>query len=642
VPRPTKLVLGLGLLLVGALLGWGLRRTPPEPARLPFSAFLHDLATAPAKFEPHTLVIHLNPSAPHPAELEGRWRADHSAFVTTGFISPEILEALSASGVGFSMVKDERGWWLPLLSLVPLLGLGVLIYFIRRGSPGGGLASFGKANARTRPDALPKVTFADVAGIEEARVEVEELVEFLTDPKKFTRLGGRLPKGVLMIGPPGSGKTLLARAIAGEAGVPFFSISGSAFVEMFVGVGASRVRDLFAQAAREAPCIVFIDEIDAVGRQRGTGLGGGHDEREQTMNQLLVEMDGFAPTAGVIVIAATNRADVLDPALLRPGRFDRRIIVALPDVRGREQILHVHSRRTPLGPDVQLATIARGTTGFSGADLASLVNEAALRAGRLEKDALDMQDFEMARDKLLMGPERRSLVISEADKRVMAFHEAGHALVGKRMKACDPIHKVTIVPRGNALGMTQQLPLEDRLSVSREAANDQIALTMGGRAAEQAVFGQITTGAVNDLRAATRLARRMVCSWGMSERLGPIHLGRGDQALFLGRDFRDGRGHSQQTAAAIDQEVRRIVLANEARAEAIVRAEGDKLQLLAEALLARETLDGAAIDHLLAGGTLPAAAPLARVAAAGAPAAGTARDERPPLIVKPLPEPGAA
>ncbi|HEX7599809.1 MAG TPA: ATP-dependent zinc metalloprotease FtsH, partial [Polyangia bacterium] len=481
----------------------------------------------------------------------------------------------------------------------------VFLLFMRQLQVGGGKAmSFGKSKAKLLSENQKKVTFADVAGIEEAKDEVEEIIAFLKDPKKFTRLGGRIPKGVLMMGPPGTGKTLLARAIAGEAGVPFFSISGSDFVEMFVGVGASRVRDLFEQGKKNAPCIVFIDEIDAVGRHRGAGLGGGHDEREQTLNQLLVEMDGFESNEGVILIAATNRPDVLDPALLRPGRFDRRIVVPRPDVKGRMGILKVHTKKTPLGPDVDLEIVARGTPGFSGADLENLVNEAALLAAREDKKWLDRHDFEMAKDKVLMGPERRSMIISDQDKRITAYHEAGHALVGKMMKGSDPIHKVTIIPRGRALGLTQQLPLEDRLSVSREAANDQIAVAMGGRVVEEMVFGQVTTGAANDISMATDLAHKMVCEWGMSDKIGPLHFGRHEEMVFLGRDFAEHKEYSEQTAVDIDAEVRRIVTENHNRAKQVLTNNRDKLTVLAEALLEYETLDGAEIDVLFAGGKL--------------------------------------
>jgi len=486
------------------------------------------------------------------------------------------------------------------------------------------------------------MTFADVAGIEEAKYEVEEIIAFLKDPKKFTRLGGRIPKGVLMMGPPGTGKTLLARAIAGEAGVPFFSISGSDFVEMFVGVGASRVRDLFEQGKKNAPCIIFIDEIDAVGRHRGAGLGGGHDEREQTLNQLLVEMDGFESNDGVILIAATNRPDVLDPALLRPGRFDRRIVVPRPDVKGRTGILAVHTKKTPLAGGVDLDVIARGTPGFSGADLENLVNEAALLAARADKTQLDMGDFEKAKDKVLMGPERRSMIISDSDKRVTAYHEAGHALVGKMMKGSDPVHKVTIIPRGRALGLTQQLPAEDRLNLSKEGANDQIAVAMGGRVAEELIFHQLTTGASNDIQVATDLARKMVCEWGMSDKLGPLHFGKREAEVFLGRDFGDaGKEYSEQTAIEIDNEVRTIVTANYERAKKIVMENLDKLKALAEALLEHETVDGADIDVIFAGQRLDRKP--AVPAAAAAHAAARAKEEkekaaRPSIFAPPVPD----
>jgi cell division protease FtsH len=483
-----------------------------------------------------------------------------------------------------------------------------------------------------------------VAGIEEAKDEVEEIIAFLKDPKKFTRLGGRIPKGVLMMGPPGTGKTLLARAIAGEAGVPFFSISGSDFVEMFVGVGASRVRDLFEQGKKNAHCIVFIDEIDAVGRHRGAGLGGGHDEREQTLNQLLVEMDGFESNDGVILIAATNRPDVLDPALLRPGRFDRRIVVPRPDVKGRLGILKVHTKKMPLGPNVDLDVVARGTPGFSGADLENLVNEAALLAAREDKDQLDRHDFEMAKDKVLMGPERRSMIISDQDKRVTAFHEAGHALVGKMMKGSDPVHKVTIIPRGRALGLTQQLPLEDRLNLSREAANDQIAVAMGGRVVEELVFGQITTGASNDIQMATDLAHKMVCEWGMSEKIGPLHFGRNEEMVFLGRDFAEHKEYSEQTAVDIDAEVRRIVTENLERAKQVITGNLDKLNVLAEALLEYETLDGSEIDILFAGGKLDRtrAVPLPVAGKDGGEQKQARPGQRPGLFPRPLPDPEKA
>jgi cell division protease FtsH len=522
----------------------------------------------------------------------------------------------------------------------------VFLLFMRQLQMGGGKAmSFGKSKARLLSESQKKITFADVAGIEEAKDEVEEIIAFLKDPKKFTRLGGRIPKGVLMMGPPGTGKTLLARAIAGEAGVPFFSISGSDFVEMFVGVGASRVRDLFEQGKKNAPCIVFIDEIDAVGRHRGAGLGGGHDEREQTLNQLLVEMDGFESNDGVILIAATNRPDVLDPALLRPGRFDRRIVVPRPDVKGRLGILKVHTKKMPLGTNVDLEIVARGTPGFSGADLENLVNEAALLAAREDKDQLDRHDFEMAKDKVLMGPERRSMIISDQDKRVTAFHEAGHALVGKMMTGSDPVHKVTIIPRGRALGLTQQLPLEDRLNLSREAANDQIAVAMGGRVVEELVFGQITTGASNDISMATDLAHKMVCEWGMSEKIGPLHFGRNEEMVFLGRDFAEHKEYSEQTAVDIDAEVRRIVTANHERAKQVITGNMDKLNVLAEALLEYETLDGAEIDVLFAGGKLDRARTVPLSAAGkdgGEQKQARPGQQRAGLFPRPLPDPEKA
>jgi cell division protease FtsH len=500
--------------------------------------------------------------------------------------------------------KDESSiwpqvlvWWLPMLLLV-----GIFFLFMRQLQSGGGKAmSFGKSKAKLLSDHQNRVTFKDVAGVEEAKDEVEEIIAFLKDPKKFTRLGGRIPKGVLMMGPPGTGKTLLARAIAGEAGVPFFSISGSDFVEMFVGVGASRVRDLFEQGKKNAPCIIFIDEIDAVGRHRGAGLGGGHDEREQTLNQLLVEMDGFESNDGVIIIAATNRPDVLDPALLRPGRFDRRIVVPRPDLRGRMGILQVHTRKVPLG-GVDLEVLARGTPGFSGADLEFLVNEAALIAARRDKDKVEMEDFEEAKDKVLMGAERRSMIISEKEKRTTAVHEAGHALVARFAgDEADPVHKVTIIPRGRALGVTQQLPHEDRLNMTREFAQNQIAILMGGRVAEEIVFGQKTTGAGNDIERATELARSMVTEWGMSDEFGPLNFSAGKQEVFLGRDFSSSDRHSEDTAQRIDAEIRRIVTQQYNRAMEILTNHRKELEQIAEALLEYETLDGDDIDTLLRG-----------------------------------------
>ena len=500
-------------------------------------------------------------------------------------------------------VEKTPFWQQALLNWFPILLIALIfLFFIRQIQIGGGKAmNFGRSKAKLLNESSKKVTFKDVAGVEEAKAELKEIIDFLKDPKKFTRLGGRIPKGVLLIGPPGTGKTLLVRAIAGEAGVPFFSISGSDFVEMFVGVGASRVRDLFEQGKKFAPCIVFIDEIDAVGRQRGAGLGGGHDEREQTLNQLLVEMDGFDSTEGVILVAATNRPDVLDPALLRPGRFDRRVVVNKPDVRGREKILAVHSLKTPLSGNVNLNTIAKGTPGFSGADLANLVNEAALEAASRNKKKLEMEDFEYAKDKVLMGVERRSMVISEEEKRNTAYHESGHTIVGKLLPGTDPVHKVTIIPRGMALGLTQTLPNEDRLSYSKEHAENMIAFLMGGRAAEEIIFSKKTTGAGNDIERASEIARKMVCEWGMSVKLGPISYTKKNDQVFLGREFNQAQTYSQATAEIIDQEVHSIMEKNYKRAHELLTGKVEVLHNMAKALLIHETLDTKQIDALMEG-----------------------------------------
>jgi cell division protease FtsH len=602
-----------------------------------FSTFVQDVDQHPEKFKAGSAItIRKNQES---AEFRGQY-ANNENFVTTGIVGEKLLEKMDKAKLGYEVVKEnENGFWQQVfVTWLPMLVLVVLfLVFMRQLQVGGGKAmSFGKSKAKLLSENQRKMTFADVAGIEEAKDEVEEIIAFLKDPKKFTRLGGRIPKGVLMMGPPGTGKTLLARAIAGEAGVPFFSISGSDFVEMFVGVGASRVRDLFEQGKKNAPCIIFIDEIDAVGRHRGAGLGGGHDEREQTLNQLLVEMDGFESNDGVILVAATNRPDVLDPALLRPGRFDRRIVVPRPDVKGRTGILNVHTKKTPLGAGVNLDVIARGTPGFSGADLENLVNEAALLAARADKSQLDMGDFEMAKDKVLMGPERRSMVISDNDKRITAYHEAGHALVGKMMKVSDPIHKVTIIPRGRALGLTQMLPAEDRLSLSKDQANDQIAVAMGGRVAEELIFHQLTTGASNDIQTATDLARKMVCDWGMSDKLGPLHFGKREAEVFLGRDFGDaGKEYSEQTAVEIDSEVRTIVTGNYDRARKAVMDNLDKLKLLAEALLEFETVDNADIDVIFAGGRIARDAPLSGMAKAAASVIRTEKPVRAGIFVPP-------
>ncbi len=530
--------------------------------------------------------------------------------VTLGPENPD-LKDLSERNIQVAFEKEDASpfWSGAIVTILPMVFLLAMFYlFMRQLQAGGGKAmSFGKSRARLLSESQNKVTFADVAGIAEAKDELEEIIAFLKDPKKFQKLGGRIPKGVLMMGPPGTGKTLLARAIAGEAGVPFFSISGSDFVEMFVGVGASRVRDLFEQGKKHAPCIVFIDEIDAVGRHRGAGLGGGHDEREQTLNQLLVEMDGFESSEGVIIVAATNRPDVLDPAILRPGRFDRRIVVNRPDVRGREGILQVHTKKVPLATDVDLEIIARGTPGMVGADLENLVNEAALLAARQDKDTVSMTDFEMAKDKVLMGAERRSMVISDAEKRTTAWHEAGHALVAKLLeKNSDPVHKVTIIPRGPALGLTQQLPKEDRLSMSRDYAQARLSVLMGGRVAEEIVFGQYTTGAGNDIKQASGLARRMVTEFGMSELIGPIAYGSDEESVFLGRDFTSRqRDYSETVANQIDDEVRRFVMAGYTEARDLLTEHRAVLDKLAAALLERETLDGEEVDALVAGRDLP-------------------------------------
>ncbi len=485
--------------------------------------------------------------------------------------------------------------WGPIIFLVL-----VWVFFMRQMQMGGNRAmSFGRAKARLMSDKSVKVTFADVAGIEEAKAEVEEIIEFLKDPQKFSKLGGKIPKGVLLVGPPGTGKTLLAKAIAGEAEVPFFSISGSDFVEMFVGVGASRVRDLFDQAKKNAPCIIFIDEIDAVGRHRGAGLGGGHDEREQTLNQLLVEMDGFEGNEGIIIIAATNRPDVLDPALLRPGRFDRQIVVPVPDVKGRLAILGVHTQKLPLAEDVDLEKIARGTPGFSGADLSNLVNEAALIAARRSKEMVDMSDFEFAKDKVLMGVERRSMVLNETERKNTAYHEAGHALVAKLTPGTDPIHKVSIIPRGRALGVTQQLPIDDRYTYTKEFLQKTLSVLMGGRAAEELVFNQMTTGAGNDIERATELARKMVTEWGMSERLGPLAFGKKDEQIFLGREIAKHKNYSEKTAEEIDDEITNIVKGAYEKAKKLLEENFQVLDALARALLERETLESHDIDEII-------------------------------------------
>jgi cell division protease FtsH len=529
---------------------------------------------------------------------------DGGEFRTYVVDSQDFVKLLRDKNVKISVRPvDQNPWYMSLLiSWFPMiLFIGVWIFFMRQMQGGGAKAlSFGKARARLISEKHNKVTFTDVAGVDEAKEELREIIEFLKDPQKFQKLGGKIPKGVLLVGPPGTGKTLLAKAIAGEANVPFFSISGSDFVEMFVGVGASRVRDLFEQGKKHAPCIIFMDEIDAVGRHRGAGLGGGHDEREQTLNQLLVEMDGFETNEGVILIAATNRPDVLDPALLRPGRFDRQVVVPRPDVKGREEILRVHARRIPLGPDVDLKVLARGTPGFSGADLANLVNEAALLAARQSKKLVEMIDFESAKDKVLMGVERRSMIISEEEKRTIAYHEAGHALVAHTLPGADPVHKVTIIPRGRALGLTQQLPADDKYNYSRDYLMNRITILLGGRAAEEMVLQQQTTGAGDDLEKATEMARKMVCEWGMSEKLGPLTFGKREEHIFLGREFARQQDYSEETAVLIDAEVKQIVLDSAARARSILEEQIAKLHRLAKALLEHESLDAEEITRVLA------------------------------------------
>jgi cell division protease FtsH len=529
---------------------------------------------------------------------------DGTPFQTYAAEDPELVPSLRKQGVVISAKPVEHTpWWSLVLNWLPmLLFIGVWVFFMRQMQGGGAKAlSFGKARARLLTEKQNRVTFADVAGVDEAKEELQEIIEFLKDPQKFQKLGGRIPKGVLLMGPPGTGKTLLARAIAGEANVPFFSISGSDFVEMFVGVGASRVRDLFEQGKKHAPCIIFMDEIDAVGRHRGAGLGGGHDEREQTLNQLLVEMDGFESNEGVILIAATNRPDVLDPALLRPGRFDRQVVVARPDIRGREEILKVHVKKIPLAPDVELAVLARGTPGFSGADLANLVNEAALLAARESKKFVEMKDFENAKDKVLMGVERKSLILSEEERRATAYHEAGHALVAKLIPGTDPIHKVTIIPRGRALGITQQLPMDEKHNYHREYLLNNIAILMGGRVAEELVLGHVSTGAGNDLERATDLARKMVCEWGMSEKLGPLTFGKREEMIFLGKEIAQHQDYSEHTAQEIDQEVRRFVIEAYERAKELVKSRIGALHALAATLLEREVLEGPEIDVIITG-----------------------------------------
>ncbi|QDE69350.1 MULTISPECIES: ATP-dependent zinc metalloprotease FtsH [Myxococcus] len=548
----------------------------------------------------------------------GKFTDTSEKFRTTG-PAPDaaMLNQLRSNGVDVKYEREEQnslwltilGQWMPVVFLFLFF-----IFFMRQLQGGSGKAmTFGKSKAKLLSESHNKVTFADVAGADECKEELEEIVAFLKDPKKFTKLGGRIPKGVLMMGSPGTGKTLLARAVAGEAGVPFFSISGSDFVEMFVGVGASRVRDLFEQGKKNAPCIIFIDEIDAVGRHRGAGLGGGHDEREQTLNQLLVEMDGFESNDGVILIAATNRPDVLDPALQRPGRFDRRIVVPRPDVKGRLGVLKVHTRRVPLAPEVDLEVIARGTPGMTGADLENLVNESALMAARQNKERVDLSDFEAAKDKVFMGPERRSMIMTEKEKRNTATHEAGHALLAKLLPGCDPLHKVTIIPRGQALGVTWSLPTEDKVNGYKKQMLDQISMAMGGRIAEELMFDEMSSGAANDIERATETARAMVCRWGMSEKMGPLAFGKSDGEVFLGRDFNSSKDYSEDTARQIDAEVRSIVVGCYERGKQLLTENIEALRRVTDALVEYETLDAEDVNILLQGGQLTRERPPPRV-----------------------------
>ncbi len=541
-------------------------------------------------------------------EVSGVLKKDNAKFRSTIPANyPDLYKSLQEKNVNVTIKDTSSGSWMTWVAngLPIILLLGLWIFFMRQMQTGGNKAlSFGKSRARLLSSQQKKVTFKDVAGVEEAKEELHEIIEFLREPQKFQKLGGRIPKGVILVGPPGTGKTLLARAIAGEANVPFFSISGSDFVEMFVGVGASRVRDLFEQGKKNAPCIIFIDEIDAVGRHRGAGLGGGHDEREQTLNQLLVEMDGFESNEGVILIAATNRPDVLDPALLRPGRFDRRVVVPRPDVGGREGILKVHTKKIPLCEDVDISLVARGTPGFSGADLANLVNEAALLAARRNLKQVTMWDFEAAKDKVLMGAERKSMILSEEEKRNTAYHEAGHALVACMVPFADPLHKVTIIPRGMALGVTMQLPVDDKHTYTRDYLESQLTIMMGGRAAEELFLNKITTGAGNDIDQATELARRMVCEYGMSD-LGPLAFGKNQQEIFLGRDLATQRDFSEDTAIKIDQEVKKFVMTAYQRARNLLTSNREALMRIAQTLLEREVLDASEVKLLIEGKSLP-------------------------------------
>jgi cell division protease FtsH len=624
----VKTVLFWVLIIVSAVLLWQVvksARDGQKDAELNVSQFMSDVDQG-----------NIRELTVNGMEVRGKHK-DGSAFHTTApsnYFTPEMLKSLQSKGVNITF-RDINSGSLPLQLLgtwAPLILLGALWFFmIRQMQTGGNKAlSFGKSRARLLSMQQKKVTFKDVAGVEEAKEELREIIEFLREAQKFQKLGGRIPKGVLLVGPPGTGKTLLARAVAGEANVPFFSISGSDFVEMFVGVGASRVRDLFEQGKKNAPCIIFIDEIDAVGRHRGAGLGGGHDEREQTLNQLLVEMDGFESNEGVILMAATNRPDVLDPALLRPGRFDRRVVVSRPDVRGREEILRVHSRKIPLAEDVDLSVLARGTPGFSGADLANMVNEAALAAARQNRKAVLQYDFELAKDKVLMGVERKSLLLTDAEKKNTAYHEAGHALVAAKMPNSDPLHKVTIIPRGMALGVTMQLPTDDRHNYYKNYLETEIAILMGGRIAEELFLNVMSTGAGNDIERATEMARKMVCEWGMSD-LGPMTFGKKEEQIFLGREIAQHRDYSEDTAIKIDQEVRKLVNAGYTTAKQLISDNRDTLEKIARALIEREVLDANEIKLLVEGRELPPVQPPP-----------TSKDDGVQHVIKPELQPGRA
>src|SRR5664279_4635353 len=606
-----KTVLVWVMMIFAFIVVWQLINPRQVEQPMMFSEFIQKVEKSPGEFKPAPpLEIRMNGNH---AEFRGTLKKNDEPFVTTGFIGEQTLEKLNHASITYKIVRESEGgfWQQILITWLPILVVAVVfMLFMRQLQVGGGKAmSFGKSKAKLLSENQKKVTFADVAGIEEAKDEVEEIIAFLKDPKKFTRLGGRIPEGVLIMGPPGTGKTLLARAIAGEAGVPFYSISGSDFVEMFVGVGASRVRDLFEQGKKNAPCIIFIDEIDAVGRHRGAGLGGGHDEREQTLNQLLVEMDGFESNEGVILVAATNRPDVLDPALLRPGRFDRRVVVNRPDVRGREEILRVHTRKIPLADDVDHSVLARGTPGFSGADLANMVNEAALAAARQNRKAVLQYDFEVAKDKVLMGAERKSMLLTDEEKKNTAYHEAGHALVAAKLPHADPVHKVTIIPRGMALGLTMQLPVDDRHNYYKNYLDTQIAILMGGRIAEELFLNQMSTGAGNDIERATELARKMVCEWGMSD-LGPLTFGKKEEQIFLGREISQHRDYSEDTAIQIDEEVKKMVSTGYATAKGILSENRETLIRIAKALIEREVLDATEIKMLVEGQELPPIKPL--------------------------------